>query len=173
MNTSIKLWFFENYWFIMAIFAPIAVIMAFLAWYFLITDIGFLVTLVGGLFSFIFFMQKQQHEELNTFRELFTEFNERYDKLNEKLNRIRNADNNEPLSACEKDILFEYFNLCGEEYLYYKKGYIYPKVWKTWCNGMKFFLKNDRIGTLWKEEENEEYYYGLTLTEILKFAVRS
>jgi hypothetical protein len=65
--------------------------------------------------------------------------------LNEDLNDIISKDINEPILDCELKIIYDYFNLCGEEYLYYKKGYIFPSAWKAWYNGMNFFINNSRI----------------------------
>lgn len=111
-----------------------------------------------ALISSVFFLQKHKLEELRLFTELFKEFNERYDNLNDKLNKriLKNGD----LSTEDKIILFDYFNLCGEEYLYYKEGYILPNVWKAWNNGMKVFFKDERIKKLWDEECKTESYYG-------------
>jgi hypothetical protein len=53
--------------------------------------------------------------------------------------------------------------LCGEEYLYYKKGYIFPSAWKAWCNGMTFFINNSRVLKVWESEAKSNYYYGLQI----------
>ena len=55
--------------------------------FFVIADSGVIdwklvVTLVGLTVSLIFFVQKQKLEELKLFKELFTEFNRRYDEMN-------------------------------------------------------------------------------------------
>ncbi len=124
-------------------------------------------TVVGGILSFIYFMQKQKLEEIRLFKELFVEFNARYDDLNEKLNRIAAEDDSkEEFESGELDILFSYFNLCGEEYFYYKQGYIYPKVWKAWRNGMKIFYRNKRIREAWAKELENDSYYGFQLSEL-------
>lgn len=137
-------------------------------------DINLLLAIFGGLFSFFYFIQKQQLEELEHFKELFRYFNEKYDGLNEKLNEIAKGDVKKRLTKDEIDTLYDYFNLCSEEYLYYTKGYIYPEVWKAWCNGMEFFLGHKRIGDTWTEEEKESSasYYGLTRREIRRYASR-
>src|SRR2546428_10787713 len=46
-------------------------------------------SILGVPFSLLYFVQKQKMEELELFKRLFTEFNHRYDRLNEKLNAIR------------------------------------------------------------------------------------
>jgi hypothetical protein len=119
-------------------------------------------TLVGGIISCAYFVQKHKLDELQLFKELFKEFNERYDALNEELNRILLSE--KKLDNKDKDILFNYFNLCGEEYLYYKEGYILPSVWKAWRNGMRIFFQDKKIKELWKEECKTDSYYGLTYT---------
>lgn len=100
-------------------------------------------TVVGSLFTFFYFIQKQQLEELTLFKGLFTDFNKRYDEMNDKVNKIANAEMKRPLTPEEKDILDDYFNLCSEEYLFYRKGYIYDEVWGAWSKGMRFFLDKD------------------------------
>lgn len=118
------------------------------------------VTTIGGIISSAYFIQKHKLDELHLFRVLFRDFNERYGALNEELNRILLSENK--LNSKDKDILFNYFNLCGEEYLYYKEGYILPSVWEAWQNGMRIFFQHKQIKELWKEECKTDSYYGLT-----------
>ena len=59
--------------------------------------------------------------------------------------------------------LIDYFNLCGEEYLYCTKGYIDPVVWKAWHKGMQEHIGNPAIGKIWQEEKSKDSYYGLQL----------
>ena len=121
------------------------------------------VTVVGGILSSIYFVQKQRLEELRLFEELFSEFNERYGALNEKVNQIIGTNQEAKLTQDEINTLYDYFNLCGEEYLYYKQGYILPEVWEAWLNGMKIFYQNKRIRKLWEEELATNSYYGFKL----------
>ncbi len=129
-------------------------------------DITLAITIIGGIFSYFFVIQKQTIEDIRLFKELFHEFNQRYDCMNEKLNCIRSKDIDNPLSMNDKAILYNYFNLCGEESLYYQQGYILKDVWKAWCNGMLYFLGDERINALWIEEEKTSSYYGLTREKI-------
>ena len=126
-------------------------------------DISLFVTIAAGLIGFFYFVQKQQLEELELFKELFTEFNARYDKLNDSLNRIATEESNKPLTEDEKATLNDYFNLCAEEFLFYRRGYIYDEVWRAWSNGMSFYVAHKRIGDKWKEEEKTDSYYGLKI----------
>jgi hypothetical protein len=119
-------------------------------------DWRLLLTPVWSLVSFVFFVQKQKLEELKMFKELFTEFNRRYDAMNEPLNKIAYANPSEELTVQKTSVLFDYFNLCGEEYLFYKRGYIDPVAWKAWHNGMKFFYKSPRINALWGQRARNE-----------------
>jgi len=125
-----------------------------------------MISIVGGLFSAIFFMQKQELDEARLFKELFLEFNRRYDDLNEKLNNIiREKNNAKDLGPDDINTLYDYFNLCGEEYLFYEKGYIYPKVWSFWVRGMKIFYEDERIQKEWVKEFGTGSYYGLDLSK--------
>ena len=125
-----------------------------------------MISIIGGLFSAIYFIQKQELDEAKLFKELFLEFNRRYDYLNEKLNNIiRNKNNAKDLGFDDINTLYDYFNLCGEEYLFYKKGYIYPKVWRSWVRGMKVFYEDERIQKKWLKEFGTESYYGFDLSK--------
>jgi hypothetical protein len=126
-------------------------------------ELSLFLTIVGGLVSFFYFIQKQQLEELELFKELFADFNARYDRLNESLNKIYLGDSKQPLTHEETSTLNDYFNLCAEEYLYYRKGYIYEEVWRAWRNGMGFYLSHKRIRDKWTEEEKYDSYYGLKM----------
>jgi hypothetical protein len=127
------------------------------------------ITIFGGILSLVFLVQKQRLEDVRLFKELFTEFNQRYNSLNEKLSAIiRAQDATQTLSREQIDVLYGYFNLCGEEYLFYKEGYILQQVWEVWVDGMAFFCKADpRIRKLWADELDINPYYGFSL-EFLK-----
>jgi len=59
--------------------------------------------------------------------------------------------------------VIDYLNLCGEEYLYYKRGYIEPSVWHAWQNGMKSILEAPSIYAVWVAEKKTGSYYDLPL----------
>lgn len=129
-------------------------------------DIVLALTVIGSVFSFFFVIQKQASEDIRLFKELFVDFNKRYDMLNEKLNHLAEKEPTARLTKEEKDTLNDYFNLFGEEYLYFKQGFILPEVWQSWCNGMYYFMEKPRIKPLWSEEEESLSYYGLTTSII-------
>lgn len=67
------------------------------------------------------------------------------------------------LSFSDRQVLFDYFNLCAEEYLYHKSGFIDSDVWTSWIHGMRVFAAAPRIRSLWEAELNAGSYYGFTL----------
>lgn len=110
---------------------------------------------VGGYFHFA---QKQRLEEMQLFKDLFTEFNKRYDELNDDLARVKGES-----IACDLERrVIDYFNLCAEEYLFFKHGYILPEAWESWRNGMQQYMKVECIVRLWESEVQTDSYYGLT-----------
>jgi hypothetical protein len=117
----------------------------------------FSASLLASIIAFGSLYQKQKF-----LRELFKEFNHGYDCLNNELQRIYHGefDCEEELEL--KNTLYDYFNLCGEEYFYFKQGYIPEDVWDTWCRGIYYYLQNPRILEVWNEEEPSDFYYGLT-----------
>ena len=131
-------------------------IAATLVWSFVPSLLMPAVTSLAGLFYFLY---SQHLQKARLFHDLFKNFNERYDKLNNKLNQI--ATNDSILIEFEdQQILFDYFNLCGEEYLYYKNGFIDNEVWKSWRNGMLYFSSFKKIHDLWSNELKSGSYYG-------------
>jgi hypothetical protein len=79
---------------------------------------------------------RQHLDEAKLFKELFAEFNARYDALNDDLNTILFGPPEGLLSADEREYLFSYFNLCAEEYFFYRAGYIDRRVWESWYRGV-------------------------------------
>ena len=114
---------------------------------------------VAGL-SLAHFVQKEQLQELVFFRELFREFNARYDRLNNDLQGLVNDEAH--FASADRARVLDYFNLCSEEFFYYQQGIIPRDVWSAWCCGMLEYLADERIAALWDEEEGRGSYYGLT-----------
>ena len=170
MNTRLKFSIYQYYLAFIILTAVGSVVFVVLFWPHINNPGIILLTIFGSLASLIFIIQKQQLEEMNSFKELFNEFNRRYNELNESLNSIVRTNPDQSLSTKQIDILYDYFNLCGEEYLFYQKGYIYPEVWRAWCNGIYYYLSHPSIGKTWKQEEETDSYYGLTLERIKRFA---
>ena len=114
-----------------------------------------------GLAAFVYFVQKQKLQEMMLFKDLFTEYNYRYESLNQELHRIISTASGKALAKADKNFLEEYFNLCGEEYFYYTEGIVPPQVWKEWKNGMRIFFQDDRVRKQWELEKGTDSYYGL------------
>jgi len=119
-----------------------------------------LVSAIGGVAGFTYFLYRQHLDETKLFKELFAEFNYRYDALNDDLNAILFGSPEGLLSADEREHLFSYFNLCAEEYFFYRAGYIDRHVWASWYRGMKVFFKHPRIQALWEQDCKADSYYG-------------
>lgn len=115
---------------------------------------------IGAVAGFAYFIYRQHLDETGLFKEMFVDFNARYDKLNNDLNRIIDGPKSGLLSIVERDTVFKYFNLCAEEHLFHEAGYIDDEVWKAWQKGMTIFFSHSRIATLWKSEEETDSYYG-------------
>jgi hypothetical protein len=128
----------------------------------IVPDGSMILAALGGILSFAYFVQKQKLEEAQLFRELFDEFNKRYNSMNEELACVLASDSSIDLSVDQKKTLTDYFNLCAEEFLYYSQGYIYPEVWRSWMNGMKVYDKDPRISAYWRKELESQSHYGFT-----------
>ncbi len=157
--------------------AIVPIIAGIYSWFVIDEDLGWKIMLpsFGGSISFFYFFQKQKLDEIRLMKELITDFNSRYDNLNEKLNDIllRKGDE-EPSMELDQNAratLNDYFNLCAEEYLFKDLGYIDPQVWKAWYRGMEIYFKDRRICELWEQEEKGSYY-GFTFPEKKKRSFR-
>jgi len=124
------------------------------------------VSLIGAFTGLVYFLYRQHLDETKLFKELFVEFNKQYADLNEKLYRILNGPAKHEFSAEEIEILFDYFNLCAEEFLFYKAGYIDEEVWRSWRRGMGIFSQNNDIRQLWERELETGSYYGFRLDNL-------
>lgn len=123
---------------------------------------------LAGALGFSYFSQQQKLAEIQLFKELFTQFNSRYDLLNNDLQSIRLSSEDIGENRCK---IIDYFNLCAEEYLFHKQGYILADVWRSWCNGMLWYLDDPRFRKLWKEEAAQHSYYGLSI-EVIRQGAR-
>ena len=157
---------FRNYWW-MAPFGAALGIVSIAIWV-----PGQRVSLIGSILAaalaFCYFAQQQKLAEMSLFKELFTEFNERYDNLDECLRRI--AISGKMSGEGDDKAIIAYFNLCGEEYLFFLEGYIHRDVWRAWCAGMLWYIEREPFRVMWNEEESTNSYYGLSLNAIRRGA---
>jgi hypothetical protein len=119
-----------------------------------------LLSFIGAVAGLTYFIYRQHLYETKLFKELFVEFNARYGKLNDGLNRILVGPKRSDLSETERGLVFSYFNLCAEEYFFYKAGYIDEYVWQSWCHGMNVFFGHPQIRDLWDADCKAGSYYG-------------
>lgn len=157
-SVRIKFWLFEHYWWLLC--AAVAIALAILLAR--NEQVATVATVVGALLSIVYFLQKQKLEEMRLFREIFKECNARYDGMNEQLAIIA-AKPPDALTREEKERVIDYLNLCGEESLYFKRGYVEPSVWQAWQNGMKAIVAAPSIRAVWESEKKTGSYYDLPL----------
>jgi len=127
-------------------------------------DLKLLIAAVSSAAAFVYFLYTQHHQDTQTFISFFEKFNRRYDGLNEKLNAIIDRPANSQFGPKEKDTLYDYFNLCSEEYLFYESGYIDERVWRAWLFGMKHYAKDAAVRRLWEQELESSSYYKFKMS---------
>lgn len=123
-----------------------------------------LLSTTGAVAALIHFLYSQHNHNTERFMGLFRDFNARYDLLNNRLNALLIKDG--ALTYEDEQLLYDYFNLCAEEYLYFKSGYVDSEVWLSWLKGMKPFPSNPEIRHIWQKEIDSGSYYGFTLALI-------
>ena len=102
--------------------------------------------------------KKLAHEQM--LKQLFTEFNLRYDKLNDYLVEVEKHYktlellNQAPNSSELKQKVIDYFSLCAEEFYWYKhKKRIDKLLWDAWQTGMNYWYNNvPVVRELWENE---------------------
>lgn len=129
--------------------------------------IEWVVSVLGGAGGLTTFLYSQHLQETRLFTELFQVFNERYDRLNQRLNELAITDGT-GLGTDGRQLLMDYFNLCAEEYLYFRSGYIDVDVWRSWTCGMRVYAQVPVIRELWVRELAGGSYYGFLLQELEK-----
>lgn len=157
LATRVKHWLFRSYgWIALAAFVGLVAFNLIAG-----VEVGVTVAGAAATLTFVHFVQQQKLAETRLFRELFTEFNQRYDEMNERVNALAGR-SREELKPDELALLYDYFNLCGEEYLFYELGYIVPDAWESWERGMlEHIACSPAIAAVWAEERKSESYYGL------------
>lgn len=114
---------------------------------------GVIITVIYSSLNYVLSRQMMQ-------KQLFTEFNCRYDSLNNYLIHIENFYptlsqlNDAPNSEELKKKVVDYFSLCAEEYYWrVRKRRIDKIMWKSWQAGMNYWYNNvPAIKELWQSE---------------------
>jgi hypothetical protein len=169
MNNPIRTWLFRFYWLIVVVVIAVAIPLT-IAESKPENRTGNVATICVGALGVFYFVQKQKLDELQIFERLFTRFNERYAEMNDELQSILAGTESDGTRM--RDAFNAYFNLCGEEYLFYSHGRILPLVWQSWCRGMVVYLNDARIRVHWDAEMETGSYYGLTISIIERGAGR-
>jgi hypothetical protein len=129
-----------------------------------------IISSVGIIVAGFLTWQSNIRQKDSIVKDLFREFNKRYSVLNDDLHYVK--DNKLSLEALHLDqsnrkylnSLYDYLDLCAEEYFWYKhKGIIDEVVWKSWRAGMKYWFNNlPALNEIWEYErrnKNHESYY--------------
>jgi hypothetical protein len=102
-------------------------------------DPTYFLGLIAIFITIFYSYHSKKMENDRMIKELFKEFNARYDKINHSLYEIeskcktlKDLDEHPEL----KNKLNDFFNLCAEEYFWYKKGRIDKNIWCAWSDGM-------------------------------------
>ena len=125
--------------------------------------------------SFLAYRHNKLTRELsndNLQKQLFTEFNSRYDKLNDLLRFVMEFSHEkeeEFMKAHESEMFGEftksfikfkindYFNLCSEEYYWYSKRRVDERIWSSWKKGMNdIYNSSSIIQKQWQDEIRNE-----------------
>jgi len=120
---------------------------------------------IGSVAAIYFGKVKQNVEDDKMFKELFYDFNNKYDKnFNDLINKLR-YDRNTPLGDAERYLIIDYFNLCAEEYLWYSRERIPKSVWLAWKAGIIENLTVEQVKEVYLTETRSEVgrasFYGL------------
>jgi hypothetical protein len=125
-------------------------------------------SVIAAILAFCYFVQQQKLAEISLFKDLFTEFNRRYDALNDRLAKIE--DSGAQMDPSDRQTIVDYFNLCAEEYLFFAEGYIHRAAWRSWCAGMLWYFDREPFRSVWNEESGTNSYYGLSVDTIRRGA---
>lgn len=157
---------FRNYWWLALL--GIALAVSLILFFYKDGRMPLIGSVLATFLAFCYFIQQQRLAEISLFKTLFTEFNARYDSLNGHLSSTLSV--HPDLTDEQRDKIVDYFNLYGEEYLFFKEGYIHADVWQSWCRGMLYYMEKEPFSSLWCAEQRTSSYYGLSLEVIRKGA---
>src|SRR5690606_4699843 len=117
--------------------------------------------LIGAISIYITNKHYKKTQELQDHKwekELFTEFNQRYDLLNGTLMEVEKLQKaGTSLSDVHRKAINDFFNLCSEEYFWYKRGRINKDIWISWHSGMNYWYNKVHIvQKMWEDEIRED-----------------
>lgn len=128
-----------------------------------------IITAIAVILSAIYFIQKQKLEEDKLFFEAFSSFNKRFTEQSSLLHKLPKE--GEPGNE-QNAVIANYFDLCAEEYYFYKHGRIPKDVWACWAKGMLYYIDNyPCVLSYWEDMEKQKANYGLSIS-LLKSTCR-
>ncbi|NQZ60160.1 MAG: hypothetical protein HRT88_22130 [Lentisphaeraceae bacterium] len=126
-----------------------------------------LISIIVVILSILYFVQKQKLEKEKLFFDAFKDFNYRFSLLNADLIDLPKEGK---CKESEERIIRKYFDLCAEEYYFFKHNILPLEVWEAWAIGIYYYLSNyNCIKDYWREVEKSSSSYGLNIIEIEKY----
>jgi hypothetical protein len=172
--------FIKIYWPLIILFS-VYIIFLFLNNFTLHMDNEIYISILGIFIASVFSLNTYITTKRKIFFETFMKFNERYDHLNENLNRLKNnmkivipngQIGDDEYKFYVKNFIFDYLNLCCEEYYWRKQGIINKDVWNNWSLGIRYFLIVRPIFCVLMEEikdsDIKNSYYGFLDSKFIK-----
>lgn len=146
------------------IISILIILFGFFIYYYQIIDSTLLIALISSTITIYLGSLKLKIEHDLLFKELFLYFNEKYNNdLNDLINELK-YDKNKEINNIEKSMIIDYFNLCAEEYLWYKKSRIPEDIWIAWKSGIIENINIRQINEIFYDEissnTNVISYYG-------------
>lgn len=134
---------------------------------------------IGITCYYAYHSQKLANDQM--MKELFRDFNARYDKINNNLVRLdEKKPNLEDLKEkadydTYHQTIIDFFNLCAEEfYWYHHKKRIDPIVWESWHKGMNYWYNHiPAVKELWEEEIENGGKVSYYITDHNEFFTKS
>jgi hypothetical protein len=142
-------------------------------------DSTIILGLIGLGITFFYSYNQKKISDDQMQKQLFTEFNRKYSKLNNTLNLIEikyptlDLLNKADDAIKLKQDVIDYFSLCAEEfYWYHHKKRIDTLIWNSWHSGMNYWYTNvPAIKELWEQEvktNGKASYYIIDDNEFFK-----
>ena len=121
--------------------------------------------LIGTVATLYLGAIKYRIENDRLFKELFSDFNTRYDgRMSDLLNSLRRKKSYE-LNEEEKNLVISYLNLCSEEFLWRNRNRVPSEVWSACLSGIKENLKIPQVREMYEDEissdNGKNSFYGL------------
>ena len=115
--------------------------------------------LTGALVGVLAAYHTHALTQTRAFFDAFFKFNERYDQINNLLDRLPDKKKGKPNDA-DQSAIQDYLNRCSEEFLFCRRSYVPKEVLKAWNRGMEARFRNPWVQEHWQNERETGSYYG-------------